>query len=157
MRGRRPCSSRAGRTPAMNPASKPPRAPAPASTAPVMSGIARSFRRWDMRDVIGGVLQRIALPRPSGPSPRPVLGIAGRRGGCARMSSVAGQPVMGVGVVDSCRAHLVEVLAAPRDGIGQVDDVEDLGAAEAGDLHGSHAGQARGSFGTATEDPLYGL
>jgi hypothetical protein len=37
-----------------------------------------------------------------------------------------------VGVVDACGAHLVALLAVPGDGVGQVDDVEDLGAAEAG-------------------------
>jgi hypothetical protein len=36
---------------------------------------------------------------------------------------------------DPSGADLVELLAVPRDGVGQVDDVEDLGAAEAGDLH----------------------
>ena len=43
---------------------------------------------------------------------------------------------MGIGEVDSCGAHLVELLAVPGDGVWQVDDVEDLGTAEAGDLHG---------------------
>jgi len=52
---------------------------------------------------------------------------------------VSRQDVVGVGKVDSCGADLVELLAVPGDGVGQVDDVEDLGAAEAGDLHGSHA------------------
>jgi hypothetical protein len=51
---------------------------------------------------------------------------------------------VGVGTVDSCGTHLVEVLAVPRDGVGEVDDVEDLGAAEAGDLHGTHGSEARG-------------
>jgi hypothetical protein len=47
-------------------------------------------------------------------------------------------PVMRVGEVDSCRVHLVELLALARYGVGQVYDVEDLGAAEAGDLNCSH-------------------
>ncbi len=49
--------------------------------------------------------------------------------------------MVGVGVVDAGRAHLVELLAVTGDGGGQVDDVEDLGAAEAGDRHGSHAAE----------------
>jgi hypothetical protein len=53
------------------------------------------------------------------------------------------QGLVGVGVVDARGAHLVELLAVPGDRVGQVDDVEDLGAAEAGDLHGTHAGDAR--------------
>ena len=57
-----------------------------------------------------------------------------------RFGQVSCSPLLvGVGTVDSCGTHLVEVLAVPRDGVGEVDDVEDLGAAEAGDLHGSHA------------------
>jgi putative transposase len=46
---------------------------------------------------------------------------------------------MRVGEVDSCRVHFVELLALAGDPVGQVDDVENLGAAEAGDLHGTHA------------------
>jgi len=53
--------------------------------------------------------------------------------------------VVGVGEVDSCRAHLVAGLALARDRVGQVDDLEDLGAAEAGDLNGTHDRQARAS------------
>jgi hypothetical protein len=45
--------------------------------------------------------------------------------------------VVGVGKVDSCGAHLVELLTGPRHRIRQVDDVENLGTAEAGDLHGA--------------------
>ncbi len=55
---------------------------------------------------------------------------------------LSGQAVVGVGVVDACGAHLVELLAVGGDGVGEVDDVEDLGPAEAGDLHGSHAAEA---------------
>jgi hypothetical protein len=53
--------------------------------------------------------------------------------------------VVGVGKVNSCQGHLVELLAVPRDGVRQVDDVHDLGAAEAGDLHSTHPGRLRGS------------
>ena len=51
--------------------------------------------------------------------------------------------VVGVGRVNSCGAHLVELLTRPWGGVGQVDDVENIGAAEAGDLHGSHDAEAR--------------
>jgi len=56
---------------------------------------------------------------------------------------LAGPGLVGVSEVDSCRGHLVELLAVPGDRVGQVDDVEHLGAAEAGDLHGSHEPEAR--------------
>ena len=59
--------------------------------------------------------------------------------------SVARSLLVGVGVVDSSGTHLEEVLAVPRDGVGEVDDVENLWAAEAGDLHGTHAREARAS------------
>ncbi|HZH22892.1 MAG TPA: hypothetical protein VEZ18_22145 [Geodermatophilus sp.] len=49
----------------------------------------------------------------------------------------------GVGVVDAGGAHVEHLLAVRGLRIGQVDDVEDLGAAEAGDLHSTHAGEAR--------------
>jgi hypothetical protein len=49
------------------------------------------------------------------------------------------QPVVGVGAVDAGGGDLVELLGLTGHWVGQVDDVEDLGAAEAGDLHGSHA------------------
>lgn len=55
---------------------------------------------------------------------------------------------MGVGKVDSCGAHLVELLTGTWSGVGKVDDVHDLGAAEAGDLHSTHTGQARASCAT---------
>ena len=41
--------------------------------------------------------------------------------------------------IDRRRGDLVQLLTGPR----QLDDVENFGAAEAGDLHGSHAGEAR--------------
>ena len=56
---------------------------------------------------------------------------------------LSGQGVVSISKADAGRAHLVELLAVAGDGVGEVDDVEDLGAAEAGDLHGSHARQAR--------------
>jgi hypothetical protein len=46
--------------------------------------------------------------------------------------------MVGVGRVNSSRADLVEALTFARDGVRQFDDIHDLGAAEAGDLHGSH-------------------
>jgi hypothetical protein len=49
--------------------------------------------------------------------------------------------VVRVGVVHTGGEDLVELLAVPRDRVGEVDDVEDLGAAETGDLHGTHAGE----------------
>ncbi|CCG04052.1 protein of unknown function [Blastococcus saxobsidens DD2] len=50
--------------------------------------------------------------------------------------------VVGVGKVDFGGTHLVELLTRPWSRPGDVDDVEDFWAAEAGDLHGTHAGQA---------------
>ncbi len=38
----------------------------------------------------------------------------------------------------------MELLTVTGDGVGEVDEVEDLGPAEAGELHGSHAREARG-------------
>ena len=49
--------------------------------------------------------------------------------------------VVGVGVVHAGGGDLVERLAVAGDGVGEVDDVQDLGAAEAGDLHGTHEGR----------------
>ena len=48
---------------------------------------------------------------------------------------------MDVGEVHARRGNVEQLLAVSGDRIGQVDDVEDLGAAEAGDLDGSHAGE----------------
>ncbi len=48
-----------------------------------------------------------------------------------------------VGVVDADGGDVEQLLTLTGRGVGQVDDVEDLGAAEAGDLHGSHAGEGR--------------
>jgi hypothetical protein len=50
---------------------------------------------------------------------------------------------VGVGVVDPGGGDLEELLALAGCRVGELDDVEDLGTAEAGDLHGSHALQAR--------------
>ncbi len=44
-------------------------------------------------------------------------------------------PVVCVREIDSRRADVEELLAVPGDRVGQFDDVHDLGAAEAGDLH----------------------
>ncbi len=49
---------------------------------------------------------------------------------------------MSISNTDAGRAHLVQLLAVAGDGVGEIDDVEDLGAAEAGDLHGSHSAEA---------------
>jgi hypothetical protein len=46
--------------------------------------------------------------------------------------------VVGVGEVQAGRRDVVELLARAGRGLGDVDDLEDLGAAEAGDLHGTH-------------------
>jgi len=51
--------------------------------------------------------------------------------------------VVSIGEIDAGGADLVELLAVPGDGVGEVDDVENLWAAEAGDLHGTHAREAR--------------
>jgi hypothetical protein len=50
--------------------------------------------------------------------------------------------VVGVGKVDSCGLHLVELLPRPGNRVGQVDEVEGLGAAEAGDLDSAHGREA---------------
>jgi hypothetical protein len=52
--------------------------------------------------------------------------------------------VVGVGVVHAGGRDVVELLPLARGGLGEFDDVEDLRAAETGDLHGTHAGDARG-------------
>ena len=60
------------------------------------------------------------------------------------LTSFAGQVVVGAGDVQAGGGDVVELLATTRRGLGDVDDVKDLGAAEAGDLHGSHVREARG-------------
>jgi hypothetical protein len=57
-------------------------------------------------------------------------------------SYLAGQEVVGVGEVHAGGRDVVDLLARSGCGFGDVDDVQDLGTAEAGDLHGSHAGEA---------------
>jgi hypothetical protein len=52
-------------------------------------------------------------------------------------------PVMGVRVVDAGCRDVVELLARAGLRLGDVDDFEDLGTAEAGDLHGTGAGEVR--------------
>jgi hypothetical protein len=49
------------------------------------------------------------------------------------------QGVVWINDIDARRGDVVELLAVGGNRLGQVDDVEDLGAAEAGDLYGSHA------------------
>jgi hypothetical protein len=53
--------------------------------------------------------------------------------------------LMGVGVVDAGGGDVEELLAVPGDRVGQVDDVQDLGPAEAGDLHSAHARETGGT------------
>src|SRR5688572_33469590 len=57
--------------------------------------------------------------------------------------SVDRQAVMGVGVVDARRRDVVELLARAGRGLRDVDDLQDLGTAETGDLHGTHTAEAR--------------
>jgi hypothetical protein len=45
---------------------------------------------------------------------------------------LSGQAVVRVGEVHPARGAVEQLLAGPGGGVGQVDDVEDLGAAEAG-------------------------
>ncbi len=52
--------------------------------------------------------------------------------------------MVSISETDAYRAHLVQLLSVAGDGVGEVDDVEDLGAAEAGDLHGTHAREVKG-------------
>ena len=56
---------------------------------------------------------------------------------------LARQPVVGVGEVDAGGGDVEQRLAVPGTGSGQVDDVHDLGAAEAGDLHSTHDREVR--------------
>jgi hypothetical protein len=56
---------------------------------------------------------------------------------------VSGQPVVGVRVVDAGCREVVEPLARAGLRLGDIDDFEDLGTAEAGDLHGTGAGEVR--------------
>ncbi len=63
--------------------------------------------------------------------------------GSASQRTGVGQPVVSIGRVDAGRRDLGELLAVGGDGVGEVDDVEDLGADEAGDQHVSRNRQAR--------------
>ena len=76
------------------------------------------LRREDTMDVPAPTLTALGCTQRATPSPR-VMG-----GGCRRSRLL--------------RTDLVELLAVTGDGVGEVDNVEDLGAAEAGDLHSSH-------------------
>ncbi len=55
---------------------------------------------------------------------------------------LSGQAVVGISGIDAGADHFVQLLAVAGYGGGEVDDVEDLGPAEAGDQHGSHAPEA---------------
>ncbi len=57
---------------------------------------------------------------------------------------LSAQAVVSISEVDAYRAHLVQLLSVAGDGVVEVDDVEDLWAAEAGDLHGRHESDAGG-------------
>ena len=48
---------------------------------------------------------------------------------------------MGVGEVQAGGGDIVELLARSGRRLGDVHDLQDLGAAEAGDLHGTRAGE----------------
>jgi hypothetical protein len=50
---------------------------------------------------------------------------------------------VGVGEIHAGRRDLVELLTRARLLLGKLDDVQDLGAAEAGDLHGTHEHEAK--------------
>src|SRR4051794_30396720 len=52
-------------------------------------------------------------------------------------------PVVGVGEVQAGGGDVVELLARTGRGLGDVDDLQDLGAVEAGDLNATHARKAR--------------
>jgi hypothetical protein len=49
--------------------------------------------------------------------------------------------VVRVGVVHARGRDVVERLALTRHRLGDVDELQDLGTAEAGDLHGTHPGR----------------
>ena len=74
---------------------------------------------------------------------RPAGFVELRAASASWLGHVLGQGVVRVGVVDAGGGDVEQLLPVRRDGVGKVDDVEDLGAAEAGDLHGSHAAEAR--------------
>ena len=50
--------------------------------------------------------------------------------------------LVGVGEVQAGGGDVVELLARTGRGLRDVDDVQDLGTAEAGDLHSTHAGES---------------
>jgi len=51
---------------------------------------------------------------------------------------------MCIRIVDAGGGDVVGLLAVSRLGLGEVDDLEDLGPAEAGDLHSSPVGEPMG-------------
>jgi hypothetical protein len=56
---------------------------------------------------------------------------------------LSGHPVVGVGEVEAGGGDVVELLTVAWDRVGHLDDIEDFWAAEAGDLHSVHDGEAR--------------
>jgi len=52
--------------------------------------------------------------------------------------------VVGVGIVHAGGGDVVELLAWTGLRLRDVDDFQDLGTAEAGDLHSTHAAEAKG-------------
>ena len=65
--------------------------------------------------------------------------------GSPRSGHLAKQAVVCIRDTDAAGGDLEELLAVPGDRVGQVDDVHDVGPAEAGDLHSTHAGEAMAS------------
>ena len=56
---------------------------------------------------------------------------------------LSGQGLVGVGVVHAGGGDVVDLLARAGCGLGDFDEVQDLGTAEAGDLHGTARMQGR--------------
>jgi hypothetical protein len=92
-------------------------------------------------------LLRVAAAVEQADHPRPAVGAADELGARDQRQFLRGQVavlrLVRVGVVDAGGAHREQPLAGTRLRLGDVDDLEDLGTAEAGDLHGSHGREAR--------------
>src|SRR5688500_10851286 len=68
------------------------------------------------------------------------------------MIYLSGRGLVGVGVVHAGGGDVVELLAGTGLRLRDVDDVEDLGAAETGDLHGTHVTEANRARMTGASD-----